>query len=118
MRTMFLCVSQASYVSVTSSCSAQSDKQRRREYDSLYGTRTRNQRTAEPEADASQSFFNTFASMFGGAAGAGAGQSTGEDYTSAQRPDADEVFGDVFDEVRLHTLYLTEDAKQASDVAP
>jgi hypothetical protein len=75
----------------------QSDSQRRREYDSLYRTRANTERTTQP--DASQSFFNTFASMFGGAAGAGTEHSTAEDYTRAQRPDADGVFGDVFEEV-------------------
>jgi hypothetical protein len=73
----------------------QSDPKRRREYDSLYSTRSRNERTAQP--DASQSFFNAFSGMF---AGAGPSQSTGEDFTNAQRPNADGVFGDVFEEVR------------------
>jgi hypothetical protein len=39
--------------------------------------------------------------MFGGAA---PGQSTAEDFTNAQRPDADGMFSNVFDEVRDQIL--------------
>lgn len=65
-----------------------SDSTRRREYDSLYSTRTRREKTAEP--DASSNFFSQFAGMFGGAAGA----------TPPEQPDAEHVFGDVFEDVR------------------
>ena len=71
-----------------------SDPTRRKEYDNLYSTRTRRDRTADP--DASSSFFSQFAGMFGGAqAGNGATPAPGA------RPDAEDVFADVFDEVSL-----------------
>ena len=64
-----------------------SDPIRRQEYDHLYSTRSRRERTEQP--DASSSFFSSFANMFGGATGA----------TPPQRPDAEGVFADVFEEV-------------------
>ncbi|KAJ7597170.1 DnaJ domain-containing protein [Mycena floridula] len=66
-----------------------SDSVRRREYDALYATRSRKERTEDPGS--SSSFFSQFTGMFtGGNANAGAGNN---------RPDADNVFADVFDEL-------------------
>ncbi|KAI0094627.1 DnaJ domain-containing protein [Irpex rosettiformis] len=65
-----------------------SDTTRRREYDSLYSTR--NRRETEPDVSSSANFFAQFANMFGGST-AGA--------TPPGRPDADNVFGDVFEEL-------------------
>ena len=63
---------------------------RRKEYDGLYSTRSRADKTEEPGA--STNFFSTFANMFaGGAAGA----------TPPEQPDADNMFANVFDEVSL-----------------
>jgi len=62
-----------------------SDPERRREYDTLYSTRQ--DRSNAPEASAG--FFQAFASMFGGTPGSASGQ----------RPDAQGVFGDVFEDL-------------------
>ncbi|EIM92637.1 DnaJ-domain-containing protein [Stereum hirsutum FP-91666 SS1] len=69
-----------------------SDTQRRREYDNLYGSRS--EKSADPGA--SSDFFSTFASMFGSAAGGTTGAAEGE---TGQRPDANNVFGDVFEDL-------------------
>ncbi|OCH96534.1 DnaJ-domain-containing protein, partial [Obba rivulosa] len=71
-----------------------SDPTRRREYDELYASRGPQERTPDPNASAN--FFSTFANMFGGR-GAGPGSAAGG--TPADRPDADHVFADVFDEL-------------------
>lgn len=65
-----------------------SDPERRKEYDSLY--RSRKQRTEDPSASAN--FFSGFANMFGGK---GPEPAAGH----AERPDADDTFADVFDEL-------------------
>lgn len=65
-----------------------SDPERRREYDSLY--RSKKERTEDPSA--STNFFTNFASMFSGKGAGPAPENT-------ERPDADNVFADVFDEV-------------------
>lgn len=70
-----------------------SDPTRRREYDALYTTRSRADRTEEPGS--SNSFFTQFAGMFGGADKAGAAPTPG----AGQQPDAEGVFADVFEEV-------------------
>ncbi|KAJ6504365.1 DnaJ domain-containing protein [Mycena vulgaris] len=67
-----------------------SDVTRRREYDALYTSRTRADRTEDPGS--SSSFFTQFSSMFGGA-GAAPAPNAGE------RPDAEGVFADVFEEL-------------------
>ncbi|KAI0318486.1 DnaJ domain-containing protein [Amylostereum chailletii] len=72
-----------------------SDAQRRKEYDVLYTTRAKSERSNEPNA--SSSFFNTFASMFGGAGGGGTAGTT--DGQPGQRPDPDHMFGDVFEDL-------------------
>lgn len=73
-----------------------SDPTRRKEYDNLYSTRTRRDRTSDP--DASSSFFSQFAGMFGGGqAGDGATHAPGA------RLDAEDVFADVFDEVSFRS---------------
>lgn len=77
-----------------------SDAIRRREYDDLYASRRPRDRTSEP--DASANFFDSFASMFGGASNAGGQPPRGG---AGERPDADHVFADVFEEVR-HILVL------------
>ena len=64
-----------------------SDSARRKEYDNLYSTRS--DKSEKPGASAN--FFSTFASMFGTAGAAPAGE--------GQRPDAEGVFGDVFEDV-------------------
>ncbi|KAG5654772.1 hypothetical protein H0H81_003780 [Sphagnurus paluster] len=70
-----------------------SDPQRRKEYDILYASRSSTDRTNDPNA--SRSFFSQFAGMFGnGSAGA-----TGTAAPQGQRPDAEGVFADVFDEL-------------------
>ncbi|KAF7337465.1 DnaJ-domain-containing protein [Mycena sanguinolenta] len=67
-----------------------SDASRRREYDALYTSR-RTERTDDPGA--SNTFFNQFAGMFGaGSGGAGAAP-------APERPDADGVFADTFEEL-------------------
>lgn len=71
-----------------------SDPTRRKEYDILYVSRSKQE--MPPNADAS-SFFSQFASMFGSSA-AGAGATPGE------RPNADNVFADAFEEVLLFSL--------------
>ncbi|RDX56008.1 DnaJ-domain-containing protein, partial [Lentinus brumalis] len=72
-----------------------SDGTRRKEYDILYSTRRPQERTADP--DASSSFFSTFANMFGKQGGTGAESATGA--TGADRPDAEHVFADVFEDL-------------------
>lgn len=70
-----------------------SDATRRREYDDIYASRRPRERSSEPGASAN--FFGSFANMFG--------QSTGAQPPrggAAERPDADNVFADVFEEVR------------------
>ena len=75
-----------------------SDPTRRREYDSLYSTRRPQERTAQP--DSSANFFSTFANMFAKAGGPGTGAgATGA--APGDRPDADYVFADVFEDVRF-----------------
>jgi len=65
-----------------------SDPERRREYDSLY--KSKKGRTDDPSASAN--FFTNFANMFNGK-----GPEPAPD--NADRPDADGMFADVFDEV-------------------
>lgn len=77
-----------------------SDGARRKEYDILYTTRGPSERTEQPNASAN--FFSTFANMFG-AGGAGAQTNAGP--TPGDRPDAEHVFADVFEEVcSVHIL--------------
>ncbi|OBZ78662.1 putative J domain-containing protein C63.13 [Grifola frondosa] len=68
-----------------------SDVTRRKEYDLLYASRGPQERTEMP--DASSNFFSAFGNMFG----AGAGTSTGA--APGDRPDAENVFADVFEEL-------------------
>jgi len=72
-----------------------SDPQRRREYDRLSSSRPSSERTSDPNA--SGNFFRTFASMF--SSGAGNGQAGTGTEQPGQRPNADHVFGDVFEEL-------------------
>ena len=65
-----------------------SDPERRMEYDLVY--KSKKERTADPSASAK--FFTNFANMF---SGKGPEPASG----NAERPDADGVFADVFDEV-------------------
>jgi len=75
-----------------------SDPQRRAEYDRLSSSRPSSERTSDPNA--SGNFFRTFASMFGAAAGDGQpGQPGTAPEQPGGRPDADRVFGDVFEEL-------------------
>lgn len=73
-----------------------SDPQRRRDYDRLSSSRSSSERTSDPNA--STNFFTTFASMFSG--GASNGQPGTGTEQPGQRPNADRVFGDVFEDVR------------------
>ncbi|KAJ6503277.1 DnaJ domain-containing protein [Mycena vitilis] len=66
-----------------------SDPTRRREYDALYSTRTREDRTEDPGS--SNAFFSQFSNMFGGGSARAAPEEA--------RPDADGVFADVFEEL-------------------
>ncbi|GJE86026.1 DnaJ-domain-containing protein [Phanerochaete sordida] len=68
-----------------------SDPTRRKEYDALYASRSRQEKADDPNA--SSNFFSQFAGMFGAAAGAQAGA------TPPERPDAEHVFADVFEEL-------------------
>jgi len=70
-----------------------SDPTRRREYDTLYGTRARGERSEDPGS--SNAFFSQFANMFGG----GAGKAPGTGASAGERPDAEGVFADVFEEL-------------------
>ncbi|KAI8995502.1 DnaJ domain-containing protein [Trametes punicea] len=70
-----------------------SDQTRRKEYDILYSTRRPQERTDQPGASAN--FFSTFTNMFGGRTGAQSAPGT----TPADRPDAEHVFADVFEEL-------------------
>jgi len=65
-----------------------SDPTRRREYDALYASRSHRDRTDDPNS--STNFFTQFTSMFTGAPGA---------TPTGQRPDAEGVFADVFEEL-------------------
>ncbi|ETW87313.1 molecular chaperone, DnaJ superfamily [Heterobasidion irregulare TC 32-1] len=69
-----------------------SDSKRRGEYDALYESKSK--KSSDPNSSAN--FFNMFANMFGGAAGGTTGTAEGE---RAQRPDANNVFGDVFEDL-------------------
>ncbi|KAJ7492371.1 DnaJ domain-containing protein [Mycena latifolia] len=66
-----------------------SDATRRREYDALYTSRTKADRTDDP---GSSNSFSQFSGMFGGS-GAAPAADTGE------RPDANGVFADTFEEL-------------------
>ncbi|KAL5535325.1 hypothetical protein ACEPAF_3419 [Sanghuangporus sanghuang] len=68
-----------------------SDATRRREYDSLRASHGFDERTTDPSASAN--FFANFANMFSGASAGSSGQG------APQRPDAEGVFGDVFEEL-------------------
>ncbi|KAM5538172.1 hypothetical protein V8D89_008059 [Ganoderma adspersum] len=70
-----------------------SDHTRRKEYDHLYSTRRPNERTSQPNA--SGNFFSAFNDMFGKPGASGAGARTPQ----TERPDADHVFADVFEEL-------------------
>jgi hypothetical protein len=85
-----------------------SDPTRRREYDSLYSTRSRREKESDPNAS-SANFFSQFASMFGGGASNAAGA------TPPGRPDADHVFGDVFEDVRRLLFYSSISADNVCD---
>ncbi|KAI6005250.1 DnaJ domain-containing protein [Pisolithus orientalis] len=68
-----------------------SDPVRRRQYDSLYASKSYNAKSGDPKA--SSNFFAQFANMFG------SGSSTNSTPNNAARPDAETVFADVFDEL-------------------
>jgi len=73
-----------------------SDPKRKREYDVQWDRRSFNERTPDP--DASANFFANFANFFGGpAAGAPNNATPPEDF--GERPNAENVFGDVFEEL-------------------
>jgi len=77
-----------------------SDPKRKREYDMQWGSRTYEERSSEP--DASANFFANFANMFTGAntqSRTGTSTSDAPPEGPGQRPNADETFGDVFEEL-------------------
>ncbi|KAI0639268.1 DnaJ domain-containing protein, partial [Trametes polyzona] len=74
-----------------------SDPARRKEYDILYTTRGPQERTDQPGASAN--FFSSFANIFGQSGGGGAGTQPAPGATPADRPDAEHVFADVFEEL-------------------
>jgi DnaJ-class molecular chaperone len=73
-----------------------SDAQRRSDYDQLSSSKSSFERTSDPTA--SSSFFRMFSGMF--TTGNGNGQSGAVPEQPGQRPNADQVFGDVFEDVR------------------
>lgn len=77
-----------------------SDSTQRAQYDSLRSARDARERSTDPGSSAN--FFANFANMF---AGTGTGSSTGAGAGAGvpppQRPDAEGVFGDVFEDVRV-----------------
>jgi len=73
-----------------------SDSTRRREYDALYASRAPQEKSDAPNASAN--WFSSFANMFGGGVpGAGGPQTPAG--AAGDRPDADHVFADVFEEL-------------------
>ncbi|KAI6031867.1 DnaJ domain-containing protein [Pisolithus microcarpus] len=76
-----------------------SDPARRRQYDSLYASKSYNAKSDDPKA--SSNFFARFANMFG------SGGSTNATPNNGARPDAETVFADVFDEVRYFAPKLS-----------
>jgi len=79
-----------------------SDPGRRAEYDSLFRSRPASEFTDEKASEyeqeqASGSFFQNFSSFFQNATGAGT--AAGGAGTAHPRPDANGVFGDVFEEM-------------------
>ena len=79
-----------------------SDAQRRNDYDRLSSSKSSSERTSDPNA--SNNFFRMFSGMFTNSA-AGSGGSPGSVPEQPDlRPNPDQVFGDVFEDVRH--LYL------------
>ncbi|ODN77842.1 hypothetical protein L202_04958 [Cryptococcus amylolentus CBS 6039] len=82
-----------------------SDPGRRAEYDALFRSRPQNAFTEEDATDfeqeqASGNFFQNFSSFFQDATGStGGSSSAGEKAGAGARPDANNVFGDVFEEM-------------------
>ena len=71
----------------------------------MRASRAFNERTTDPSASAN--FFANFANMFAaGGAGGGGGQGQGQN-ADGQRPDAEGIFGDVFEEVSTSTSILS-----------
>jgi curved DNA-binding protein CbpA len=84
-----------------------SDPQRRGNYDKLSSSKSSSERTNDPNA--SSNFFRMFSGMFTNSA-AGNGQTGGTaPEQPEQRPNADQLFGDVFEDVRhLPFRYLRQ----------
>lgn len=79
-----------------------SDPVRRAEYDQLFNSRgpsdfTDDTFSDEEKSSASGNFFENFSSFFQNATGA-----AGAAGTAPRRPDANNVFGDVFEEMCVH----------------
>ncbi|KAA1468173.1 DnaJ-domain-containing protein [Dentipellis sp. KUC8613] len=66
-----------------------SDPQRRKEYDDLYKTRSKSEKSSSPGSS-----YEFFANMFGGGSGT-AGAAGGAEH----QPDAEHVFGDAFEDL-------------------
>jgi DnaJ-class molecular chaperone len=78
-----------------------SDTTRRREYDTLYASRSKSDRTNDPTS--STNFFANFANMFASAAGSSTGAGTAP--AEGEQPNAEGVFADVFDDVSSRCLF-------------
>jgi curved DNA-binding protein CbpA len=74
-----------------------SDPQRRIDYDRLSSSKSSSERTSDPNA--SSSFFRMFSSMFTNSAAGNGGSSGTRPAQPDQRPNADQVFGDVFEDL-------------------
>jgi hypothetical protein len=82
-----------------------SDPQRRSDYDRLSSNKSSSEQTSDPNA--SSNFFRMFSGMFANsAAGNGPSSAASAAEQPDQRPNADQVFGDVFEDVR-HLLSLS-----------
>ncbi|KAG8836530.1 hypothetical protein FRB91_010615 [Serendipita sp. 411] len=88
----------ARFQSVADAYYVLSDPVRRREYDALLASRSYSDRSTD--ADASSNFFSNFANMFSGAAGSTSANAQAEDKPEEfERPDAEQTFGNVFEEL-------------------
>lgn len=82
-----------------------SDSTQRAQYDSLRSARDARERSTDPGSSAN--FFANFANMFAGTGtGSSAGAGAGAGVPPPQRPDAEGVFGDVFEDVRCFLSFL------------
>ncbi|KAN0125179.1 DnaJ domain containing protein [Russula decolorans] len=74
-----------------------SDPQRRSDYDRLSSSKSTSERTSDPNA--SNNFFRMFSGMFTNSAAGNGGSPGTVPEQPEQRPNADQVFGDVFEDL-------------------